>query len=207
MTVACDSAGAEAAAPWIRRASPTHPSLIDRRHRVAELYNQVNVPTAVWIDEDGRIVRPPEPPGTFDGFRRMDRQSFKLPEDVRQEYSRRNRVYADALRDWAHRGEASEFALAAAQVEERQPAASPEARRAAACFRLGEYLAENGRFEEGAPWLEEAIRLRPESWNFFRQKLALGQPEAAGGPEFWRRVDELGQQAYYPPVRMPGLDG
>src|SRR5439155_1312106 len=46
------------ARPWIDAAKPEHPSLIDTRHVVADLYNMVNVPTIVWIDERGRIVRP-----------------------------------------------------------------------------------------------------------------------------------------------------
>ena len=58
----------EAARPWIEAASPTYPCLIDREHRVAELYHLVNVPQAVWIDEEGRIVRPPENAGSTDGF-------------------------------------------------------------------------------------------------------------------------------------------
>ena len=50
-------------------ARPTYPCLIDRDHHVADLYNLVNVPQAVWIDEHGRIVRPPETAGSTDGFR------------------------------------------------------------------------------------------------------------------------------------------
>jgi hypothetical protein len=37
---------------------PTHPSLVDTGYALADLYNIVNVPTVLWIDEDGRIVRP-----------------------------------------------------------------------------------------------------------------------------------------------------
>src|SRR5439155_305536 len=61
ITVALDSGGAPDAGPWIREAKPTHPSLIDVRHVVAELYGWVNVPTVAWIDEDGRLVRPGDP--------------------------------------------------------------------------------------------------------------------------------------------------
>ena len=62
IAVAMDSR-ADAARPWIEAAAPTYPALIDRDHRVAELYNMVNVPQAVWINEAGRIVRPAENAG------------------------------------------------------------------------------------------------------------------------------------------------
>jgi len=42
----------------------------------------VNVPTAVWIDEQGSIVRPAESAGASDGFRFMDRQTFEIPRDA-----------------------------------------------------------------------------------------------------------------------------
>ena len=40
-------------------AVPAYPCLIDERHLLGELLGIVNVPTAVWIDEQGAIVRPP----------------------------------------------------------------------------------------------------------------------------------------------------
>jgi len=58
LAVALDQA--ESARPWIEAAKATYPCLIDSDHHVADLYNLVNVPQAVWIDEQGRIVRPPE---------------------------------------------------------------------------------------------------------------------------------------------------
>ncbi len=56
ITVATDRA--DDARSWIERANPTHPTLIDEHHHLGELYNMVNVPTVVWIDETGRITRP-----------------------------------------------------------------------------------------------------------------------------------------------------
>ena len=67
--------------PWIEAARPTYPVLIDREHRLAELYGIVNVPQAVWIDEAGRIVRPAEAAGAYEGFRKMNRQTREMPED------------------------------------------------------------------------------------------------------------------------------
>src|SRR3954453_7552561 len=50
----------ESARPWIEAAAPEHPSLVDRMHVLDELLGIVNVPSAVWIDEQGMLVRPPE---------------------------------------------------------------------------------------------------------------------------------------------------
>jgi|AntAceMinimDraft_12_1070368.scaffolds.fasta_scaffold34270_2 hypothetical protein len=41
-------------------ASPTHPALIDKHHVLADLFGVVNIPSSIWIDEDGMIVRPAE---------------------------------------------------------------------------------------------------------------------------------------------------
>jgi hypothetical protein len=62
-----------------RAAIPTYPCLIDEKHIVAQRYNMVNVPMAVWINESGWIVRPPEPAGATDGFRTMDRTTRRMP--------------------------------------------------------------------------------------------------------------------------------
>jgi hypothetical protein len=76
VTVALD-VDAEAPRPYIERAAPTHPSLVDRGHVVDELFGMVNVPNGVWIDEAGTIVRAAEPahPGRnpeTDSFRTLD---------------------------------------------------------------------------------------------------------------------------------------
>ncbi len=206
ITIALDSGGVDAAGPWIKLAKPTHPSLIDRDHRSADLYDMVNVPSAVWIDERGRVVRPTEPSGTHDGFRAMDRKTFAMPAEVMAEYARRRRVYTDAIRDWVSRGDSSPFALSESDARARAGRPTREHALAAASFRLGQHLATQGRAAEAEPFLEQAVRLRPESWSFFRQKLWLRDPNAPGGPEFWSRVDALGERRYYDPVRMPGLE-
>ena len=70
---------ADAARPWIEAARPDSPVLIDPAHVVAELYNMVDVPQAVRIDESGRIVRPTEKAAAFEGFRAMDRADHRGP--------------------------------------------------------------------------------------------------------------------------------
>lgn len=206
ITVAFDSGGAEAARPWIELAKPTHPSLVDAEHRVAELYEMVNVPMAVWIDESGRIVRPAEPSGAGDGFRQMDRKTFALAPEILAEYARRAQVYKAALRDWVRRGVASEHALRPDEVAARTRGPSDADARAHACFALGRHLAQSGRGAEAQALFAEAVRLAPENWSIRRQALWFESPEAPGGPKFWSAVDALGARPYYRPVRLRGLD-
>ena len=47
ITVALDKS-IDDARPWIEKAAPRHPALIDTNHVVADLYNVVNVPTVLW---------------------------------------------------------------------------------------------------------------------------------------------------------------
>ncbi|HKI74958.1 MAG TPA: ResA-like WAxxUGC motif-containing protein, partial [Pseudomonadales bacterium] len=67
ISVGLDALGAEACRPFIEAANPTHPSLIDQHHVLANLYGVTNIPQSFWIDENFMIVRPvesaPPPPG------------------------------------------------------------------------------------------------------------------------------------------------
>ena len=198
IAVAFDSAGNQAAEPWIKAANPTYPCVIDRRHIVAELFDMVNVPNAVWIDEDGKIVRPSEPAGSSDAFRKMDHTNFSIPPDALAELQAKRNAYLDAIRDWVAKGPASKFALSQEEAVRRMHTPSDAHVRAAANFRLGEYLVEIGHPQDAQKYFEEAKRLRPESWNYKRQAWALEDPMKAGGPEFWAAVDALGDNKYYP---------
>ena len=63
VTLALDVDSANAR-PWIAAAAPAHPSLVDTAHVTDELFGFVNVPMAVWIDEQGVLVRPAEQAAT-----------------------------------------------------------------------------------------------------------------------------------------------
>src|SRR5262245_38996624 len=118
VAVAMD-ATSDAARPWIEAARPSYVCLVDHDHRVAELYNMVNVPQAVWIDEDGRVVRPVESAGAYEGFRAMDRATRKVPDEVAAITSRAKRTYVDAVRDLVIRGSSSVHAFSPAQAVAR----------------------------------------------------------------------------------------
>ncbi len=205
MAVAFDTGGAEAAGQWIRAANPTYPCLIDQDHLVADLYNMVNVPNAVWIDEQGRIVRPAEPAGSSDAFRSMDHTSFRMPPEAVSDLRRKRQVYLDALRDWASNGGESKHVLSPAEARRRSPGPTEEQALATANFRLGTHLFQHGRRAEAQRYFAEAKRLQPDSWNFRRQAWSLEAPSKAGGPEFWAAVEALGDRPYYPPVEMEGM--
>jgi hypothetical protein len=191
--------------PWIEAAQPTYVTLIDRDHRLADLYSMVNVPQAVWIDEHGRIVRPPEAAGAYEGFRAMNRTTREMPEDVAALTAGAKSKYLDAIRDWVERGAGSAYAFDAPAARAHVPAPSDETVRAHAMFRLGQLLIRRGEAEEGDRWLAEASRLHPESWCIWRQRAGVNEAGLAAQADFWRRVDALGAKRYYERVDMEGM--
>ena len=183
ISVALDSGGPAKTEQWIRAAKATYPCLIDERHVTAELYGVVNVSSAVWIDESGRIVRPAETAGTSDAFRtELDRTTKQMSAQGMAERERVRGAYLHALRDWAASGSASAYALAEDTARRRLP------------------LPAEAHAQAAAPYLAEARRLHPESWSLRRQTWELEEPGKAGGPEFWAAVDALGDRPYYPPT-------
>jgi hypothetical protein len=199
VAVAEESRGAEHARQWIEPASAQYWCLIDTEHRVADLYGMVNVPQAVWIDEAGRIVRPPENAGSTDHFRLMDRTTRTLaPEHVAARQAART-AYLDAVHDWVLTGR---YALAADAARERLPKITPGIALAHAHFRLGVWLQKHGRKAEANVHMMEASRLHPDSWNMWRQSADLEEVGRASGEGFWQRVQALGEKAYYPPADL-----
>ncbi len=197
----------EAARPWIEAARPSYPCVIDRDHRVAELYHMVNVPQAVWIDEAGRVVRPTESAGAYEGFRAMDRATRTIPDEVAAVTSQAKRTYVDAVRDWVVRGRASAHAFDPDQAIAHLTLPDANVARAHAHFRLGQHLLRRGELAEAQVQFDEARRLHPDSWNIWRQTAAVDERGLASGPEFWARVDALGTRRYYAPVDMEGMPG
>jgi hypothetical protein len=182
--------------------APMYPCLIDEKHVVAELYDMPNVPMAVWIDEEGRIVRPAEPAGATDGFRAMDRKAGTLAPEIAEAGRASRARYRAAIRDWVEHGAQSRYALDAAAARERIALPTEDDVRGAAAFRLGQYLRETGRSELAEPWFAEAKRLCPERWNYFRQALHLKEEGSASGPEFFAALRDLGDRPFYSSVTL-----
>lgn len=199
VAVAEESRGADHARPWIEQASSDYWQLIDTEHRLEDLYNLVNVPQAVWIDEQGRIVRPPETAGSTDHFRRMDLETRTMtPEDQAERLAARV-AYLDAVRAWVNTGK---HALPTDDVRARLPRVTPEIAEARARFRLGVWLRAHGNTVEGDRQMNEASSLHPDSWSLWRQAADLDEVGKASGPGFWKRVKALGDKPYYPPPKL-----
>ena len=93
------------AGPWITAAHPTFTALIDEKHLVSELYNMVNVPTGVWIDEQGRIVRPNEVAFVDDRFKNFTGLD--------------SAPYLNALKDWVEKGAKSAYVMPEDKLEKK----------------------------------------------------------------------------------------
>ena len=114
VTVALDTAGADAARPYIEAAHAEHPSLIDQAHITDELFGFVNVPNGVWIDEDGILVRPAEPawPPRESTASRYEEIPTDLPQRMQDMLGEARKIrtdpagYVAALRDWVEHGAA-----------------------------------------------------------------------------------------------------
>jgi hypothetical protein len=199
VAVAEESRGAEHARPWIEQAKSTYWQLIDANHRLSDLYNLVNVPQAIWIDEEGRIVRPPETAGSTDHFRRMDLNTRTMsPEDQAERLAARQ-AYLDAVRDWVTTGK---HALPAEAARAAMPRMTRDIAEAHARFRLGVWLRTHGNPGEGDRQMNTATALHPQSWSMWRQAADLDEVGKASGPDFWKRVQALGDRPYYPPPKL-----
>jgi hypothetical protein len=212
VTVALDTGGAEAAGPWIERAKATHPSLIDQGHVLDELLGIVNVPSALWIDERGTIVRPPEPAFPWRPRRPSDELLAQLPPIAAEQLREAQKIqieperYLEALRDWVEHGARSPYALSADEVVGRSGDRDLAGSEAAASFELAQHLQRKGLGEDAVPWFREAHRLQPDNWTYKRQAWSLADPFQ--GPndvyesDWLSEVRKLGPENYYPPVRL-----
>lgn len=211
VTVALDTQGADAARPWIERAKPDHPSLIDQAHVLDDLLGVVNVPSGIWVDEAGMIVRPPEP--AFPRRQNTDKPIPEgLPDQLREmlEEARKIKVepeaYLGALRDWAARGSQSRYALSPAEVIARSRPRTADHARAAACFELGQHLHRTGHPDDAVRWFREAHRLQPDNWTYKRQAWTFADPFQGPTEQYdgnWLDdVRRVGAENYYDPLDL-----
>jgi hypothetical protein len=212
VTVALDLE-VDAARSWIERSGAEHPQLVDTAHKLDELLGVVNVPTALWVDEDGMIVRPPHTAAV----ERYDFSKLKAPEglpddldahirDMLEQVKRIPRFdadhYVEALRDWVEKGAASEYALSPDEVVGGSGPCPPGVAEAAAEFDLGQYLHHAGHVEDARKHFRAAHRLQPENWTYKRNAWELVSPGIQGPSEFYdgdwlADIKAAGPENYY----------
>lgn len=189
LSVAQDTGGVKDAGKAITDANPAYTVLIDQEHLVSKLYNMVNVPTGVWINEQGKIVRPNEVAFVDDRFRNLTGLDSSL--------------YLNALKDWAEKGDKSVYVMSEAKLQAKLGPPDADANQASAEFGLGEQLYKTGHLAEAIPHFKEAQRLNPKSWNYKRQAYKLSS-ESDYGTTFAQEVQKAGGgQVYYPLPDLP----
>ena len=219
VTVSLELSGPEASRPFIEAASPQHPSLLDPTHQLDSLFGVVNIPNVIWIDEDGVIVRPPEPgwPGTTvypESMRTLlaerARQAAENPAPA-DAPARPNLMrilgggqdraaYPDAIRDWARNGAASQYVMTPDEVVAASQPRPMSASEGAAHFELANHFWRTGDRGAAVHHFNECHRLQPDNWTYKRQAWSLVGNERAGGGELGRfsQIPVPGEEADWP---------
>jgi peroxiredoxin len=177
-SVALDNS-ADDARPWVEAGLANYPVVVDTAHVTAERYGITNVPSTVWIDEAGRVVKPPTISPGDDQFR-----DFTKIDSAR---------HHDALRRWVNDGEIPDTAgLGSTPRGEDEQLAQAERR-------VGAWLHDRGHFEAATAHLARAVDLAPWDWTVRRASIALRGEDPFLGEEFlafWQEWDEAGRPGY-----------
>jgi hypothetical protein len=184
ISAAQDTGGEAAAGKFFDDANATFVQLVDVNHAISSAYNLVNVPTAVWIDEEGRIVRSDE--GAYAETHSMG--TFKFGTDD----------YVPSVRDWVQKGADSKYAQSADEHAAKIVPKSSDANLAEANFKLGVYFHEQGNEQKANQYWEAAQALNTDSWNYHRQDWSFTPGEA--NANWGKKVAGLGGKPYYAPV-------
>jgi hypothetical protein len=195
VTVSLELSDPSVSRPYIEAASPEHPSLLDPTHCMDSLFGVVNIPNVVWIDEDGVIVRPPEPgwPSTPEARPRPERPADEAPRADTPERQARRRMmgvigsgqdraaYPDAIRDWVANGADSRFRLSPEQVIEKSQPRPRSMSEGAAHFEIGNHLWRAGDRDLAISHFNQANNLQPDNWTYKRQAWSLVGSERVKG--------------------------
>ena len=186
ISAAQDSAGEAAAGPIFDAAKATYTTLIDQTHLITTLFSLVNVPSAVWIDEQGRIVRINE--GTYAAKHQLGTVEFGTDE------------YLPAVKDWAENGARSRYVWSREEVAKHVRAITPDVALADSTFKLGAYFYEQGDSQLAKKYWQESQALDPDNWNYHRQDWSFSAIERT--EKFLEKRSNLGDKPYYAPLEL-----
>jgi hypothetical protein len=184
ITVALDRS-ADDPRPFVEAAAPTHPCLVDVEHRVADLYRIVNVPTGIWIDERGRIVRPNDAVFGSDTFVAMT----GVPSGP----------HLDALRAWVRDGT---LPFDDDGVRARQVLPTADEQLARAEWSLARHLHAAARSEAAEPHFVRAGELAPHDFTIRRGSMPIRglDPMGADFVDLFQEWTTAGRP-YYDPMK------
>jgi len=161
---------------------------------VSSVFQLINVPTGVWIDERGRVVRPAEPSWTSS---RTDTFGGKQLEIEGEQY-------VSALRDWVTNGDNSQYVLSDEEFARRIKPRSPTEMEAEATFKLAVWFQQQGQAALAAKYFERAQVLNPDDWNYHRQEWSF-TPQEAGKKWLERFLKQ--SEPYYPKLELKPKGG
>ena len=147
------------------------------------------MPTGVWIDERGKVVRPGEPAWTTSRTDRFGGKPLVIE----------GAEYVAALGDWVANGERSSYALSDADFAARVKARSPNEMEADASFALAVFFHTAGNAALAKKYFERAQALNPDDWNYHRQDWSFTPSEA--GAKWMEKFQKL-QTPYYPKLEL-----
>ncbi|GAC1332950.1 MAG: hypothetical protein NVSMB13_21730 [Mycobacteriales bacterium] len=219
-----DAGGADAVRRYVEATALDFPVVLDMEHRLGALFAVVNVPSGIWVDENGVIVRPPETaypakpafadlalddPDATSRFTEAELARFRAVRPLSSQMRIDPETYIGALRDWVRHGSASRYALPPEEVVARSRPRPVEEGQAAAAFELGQHLHRVGDTAGAVTWFRESHRLQPDNWTYRRQAWSLTDPSQGPTAEYdsdWiTDVRRSGPENYYAPLQMDPL--
>lgn len=196
VTVGLDSLGSAGCRTFMEAAQPTHPALLDPQHALAEKFGVINIPSSVWIDEDGMIVRPAEAAPAPPVAKPKDTASAlgisEMPPRFVEMMSHAAKIQANpeayhaALRNWVNKGSDSEFALSPEEVVARSRPRNADQALGHAHFELASALVQADNKAEAVEHFRKAHALVPDSWTFRRQAWSLEPVGDGPASRFWQ---------------------
>lgn len=144
----------------------------------------MNVPSAVWIDEQGRV-------------RRIDEGTYATTHNMGDfEFGRTD--YAPMVADWVAKGEDSTYLNPPGAL--KIAARSDDEQRAEAAFQLGNFFKAASDPARAEKYWAMAQSLNADSWNYHRQDWSFTPDEA--GANWQKKVETLDGKPYYKPIEQ-----
>ena len=188
VAAAQDVGGEAAAGRWYDAANATFTTLVDASHAVSSAFHFINVPTGVWIDERGRVVRPAEPAWATSRTDVFGGKPLTIEGDV----------YVAALRDWVTNGERSPYVLSDEEFSQRVTPRSAAEMEAEATFKLAVWFQQAGDAARAATYFARAQSLNPNDWNYHRQEWSFGPNAGRKWLDKFQKLDT----PYYPTLQI-----